>query len=88
MKNYEGLIQKTQGFLNYIHSNARKEASETNMKGRINVALHISSLISFVVALALNFASLFGTAWWIRKGFLEKVLLRECREVGLSGEEC
>ena len=86
LKNCECLIQKTEAFSYYIHSNTRKEASGTNMGSRINVALHILSLVSFVVALAVNFASLFGTAWWVRKGFFKKGLLRECNE--LLGEEC
>lgn len=56
------------------------------MGSRINVVLHILSLVSFIVALAVNFASLFGTAWWVDKGVFKKGLLRECNE--FLGEEC
>lgn len=58
------------------------------MGSRINVVLHILSLVSFVVASAVNFASLFGTAWWVFKGVFKKGLLRECKKNRLLGEAC
>ena len=55
------------------------------MRGQINVALHILSLVSFIVAVAVNFAALFGPAWWVAKGTqYGPGLLRLC----LPGEQC
>ena len=49
------------------------------MGGRINLALHILSLVSFIVAVAVNFAALFGPAWWVNKGTVTEIgLLRFC----------
>ena len=49
------------------------------MRGRINVALHILSLVSLIVALTVNFAALFAPAWWVVKETADEIgLLRYC----------
>ena len=49
------------------------------MGGRINVALHILSLVSLIVALTVNFAALFAPAWWVVKETADEIgLLRYC----------